>query len=114
MGTGGGPVRRWRFPRRYGIIFWCPLIIDALLGSAEGQTAGAPLVALLTALPFGVSAVAIFLNSSHSKATGEPSRLPSRLPSPLPHLPAVSADTPHLQSPLLLTLCTRAQCMCCT
>ena len=73
-GHQGCFLTRSRLPRRYGIIFWCPLIIDALLGSAEGQTAGAPLVALLTALPFGVSAVAIFLNSSHSKATGELSR----------------------------------------
>ncbi|BDA50069.1 Putative tartrate transporter [Coccomyxa sp. Obi] len=52
---------------KYGIIFWCPLIIDSILGGKEKKA----IVALLSALPFVISAVAILANAHHSKLTGE-------------------------------------------
>ncbi|KAK9903306.1 hypothetical protein WJX75_002492 [Coccomyxa subellipsoidea] len=52
---------------KYGIIFWCPLIIDSILGGKAKKA----FVALLSALPFVISAIAILANAHHSKLTGE-------------------------------------------
>ena len=55
--------------RRYGIIFFCPLILQQLLG----REASASLLAALTSAPFGLSAGFVWLNARHSRLTGESS-----------------------------------------
>ena len=52
--------------RRYGIIFFCPLILQQLLG----REASASLLAALTSAPFGLSAGFVWLNARHSRLAG--------------------------------------------
>lgn len=72
---------------KYAIIYWCPLIIYHMVGTTMTQPATGEaavphdaVVALLTAMPFGLAAVLMLVNAKHSAATGQ--NLPSRL-SPL-------------------------------
>ena len=52
--------------RRYGIFFFCPLILQQLLG----REASASLLAALTTAPFGLSVGFVWLDARHSCLTG--------------------------------------------
>ncbi|KAK9810791.1 hypothetical protein WJX73_008011 [Symbiochloris irregularis] len=64
---------------KYAILYWCPLIVNGLLGGRdthkpEAQGEDKPdssLVVLLSGLPFALSAALVALNAHHSRHTGE-------------------------------------------
>ena len=56
---------------RYAIIYWCPLIVSGLLRGLEGEEPNVALVALLSGLPFALTAVFIYFNAHHSRSSGK-------------------------------------------
>jgi hypothetical protein len=51
---------------KYSLLFFAPLLVDAILGSASPAT-----VAALTAFPFTLAAAATVVNAAHSRRVGE-------------------------------------------
>ena len=49
-----------------GILFFCPLVLKELLGGEASPS----LLAILTTVPFGLSALLVWLNARHSRITG--------------------------------------------
>lgn len=59
------------FLHRWAILYWCPLIVDGLLGGDKEKPANPSLVAVLSGLPFAASAAFIAGNAYHSRKSGE-------------------------------------------
>ena len=55
-----------RLPSCAGILFFLPLILEQIVGTATSPS----LLALLTTGPFGLSALFVWLNARHSRLTG--------------------------------------------
>lgn len=92
---------------KWAILYWCPLIVNKLLGASEAYQPNASLVALLSGLPFAASAVFVILTSRHSEMTGE-RRWHTAIPlsfagvSLLVLAASMSLDVPGLAFPALL------------
>lgn len=52
-------------------MYWCPLIVNAMLGGGSGHPPNPSVVALLAGLPFATYALFVIVNAWHSQRTGD-------------------------------------------